>query len=95
MTASITLTPDTLIIDIEGTDKLWALKSRLQIPLANVAAIALQRQKTSPATPPETPASQIKAAEPDHRSSPGTGHPPPRPTQQPPPRRKTKRHPPN
>ena len=40
MTASITLTPDTLIIDIEGTDKLWALKSRLQVPLANVAAVA-------------------------------------------------------
>src|SRR5215469_14314829 len=40
MTASITLTPDALIIDIEGTDKLWALKSRLQVPLANVAAVA-------------------------------------------------------
>ena len=40
MTASITLTPDTLIIDIEGTDKLWALRSRLQVPLANVAAVA-------------------------------------------------------
>ena len=73
MTASITLTPDTLIIDIEGTDKLWALKSRLQVPLANVAAvalaasavaaIALPRHKTSPATAPETPASQIKTPE--------------------------------
>src|SRR5215472_16363616 len=40
MTASITLTPDTLIIGIEGTDKFWALKSRLQVPLANVAAVA-------------------------------------------------------
>jgi hypothetical protein len=40
MTASITLTPDTLIIDIEGTDKLWALKSRLEVPLANVATVA-------------------------------------------------------
>jgi len=45
MTASITLTPDTLIIDIEGTDKLWALKSRLQVPFANVAAVAPAESK--------------------------------------------------
>jgi hypothetical protein len=27
---------DSLIVEIEGSDKLWALKSRLIIPLANV-----------------------------------------------------------
>jgi hypothetical protein len=27
---------DTLVVEIEGLDKLWALKSRLAIPLANV-----------------------------------------------------------
>ncbi|MEU7854512.1 hypothetical protein [Nonomuraea sp. NPDC049141] len=27
---------DTLVVEIEGLDKLWALKSRLTIPLANI-----------------------------------------------------------
>lgn len=27
---------DTLVVEIEGLDKLWALKSRLEIPLVNV-----------------------------------------------------------
>ena len=40
MPASITVKDDQLIVDIEGMDKLWALKSRLEIPLANVASAA-------------------------------------------------------
>ncbi|MEA2161229.1 MAG: hypothetical protein QOD66_3609 [Solirubrobacteraceae bacterium] len=36
MPASIEITTDFLTVHIEGADKLWALKSRLQIPLANV-----------------------------------------------------------
>jgi hypothetical protein len=35
--AQIEMTPDTLIIRIEGADRLWALKSRLDIPLGHVA----------------------------------------------------------
>jgi hypothetical protein len=38
MPASIELTRDCLTVHIEGTDKLWALSSRLQIPLANVVS---------------------------------------------------------
>ena len=34
----IELTPSALIVHVEGADKLWALKSRLEIPLENVAA---------------------------------------------------------
>lgn len=34
--AHVHIDDDTLIVDIEGLHKLWALKSRLQIPLANV-----------------------------------------------------------
>jgi hypothetical protein len=37
MSANIELTGDELIVHVEGADKLWALKSRLQIPLADVA----------------------------------------------------------
>jgi hypothetical protein len=40
MTASITIKDGSLLVNIEGTDKLWALKSRLEIPLANVAGAA-------------------------------------------------------
>jgi hypothetical protein len=36
MPTSIDVKGDSLIVDIEGADKLWALKSRLEIPLANV-----------------------------------------------------------
>lgn len=36
MPASIELTTDTLTVHIEGADKLWALRSQLQIPLTNV-----------------------------------------------------------
>ena len=56
MTASITLTPDALIIG-------FLLAAAVALAASVVAAIALQRQKTSPATAPETPASQIKTAE--------------------------------
>jgi hypothetical protein len=34
--ATINLTDDSLVVQIEGSDKLWALKSRLEVPLANV-----------------------------------------------------------
>lgn len=36
MPTILELTPDTLVVNIDGADKLWALKSRLAIPLANV-----------------------------------------------------------
>jgi hypothetical protein len=36
MPASIELTKDSLTVHIKGADKLWALRSELQIPLANV-----------------------------------------------------------
>ncbi|GAA3290170.1 hypothetical protein Dvina_26925 [Dactylosporangium vinaceum] len=34
--ATVRVDADTLVVEIEGIDKLWALKSRLEIPLANV-----------------------------------------------------------
>jgi hypothetical protein len=34
--ASVTVDGENLVVEIEGLDKLWALKSRLTIPLANV-----------------------------------------------------------
>jgi hypothetical protein len=34
--ARVSIVGDDLIVDIEGLDKLWALTSRLTIPLANV-----------------------------------------------------------
>lgn len=34
--AVVSIDGDTLVVEIEGMDKLWALKSRLEIPLANV-----------------------------------------------------------
>ncbi|MFI9329387.1 hypothetical protein ACIGZJ_17805 [Kitasatospora sp. NPDC052868] len=34
--ANVRIDGDNLIVEIEGLDKLWALKSRLVIPLANV-----------------------------------------------------------
>jgi hypothetical protein len=34
--ATVSIDNDTLVVEIEGLDKLWALKSRLEIPLANV-----------------------------------------------------------
>ena len=40
MAASIEMTGDSLVVHIEGMDKLWSLKSRLEIPLANVVSAA-------------------------------------------------------
>jgi hypothetical protein len=37
--AIIEITPDSLIVHIEGADKLWSLKSRLQVPLEHVVCI--------------------------------------------------------
>ncbi|MFI7597296.1 hypothetical protein [Actinoplanes sp. NPDC049681] len=34
--ADVRISDGTLIVEIEGLDKLWALKSRLEIPLGNV-----------------------------------------------------------
>jgi hypothetical protein len=40
MAAKIELTGDELVVQMEGADKLWALKSQLQVPLANVVGAA-------------------------------------------------------
>ena len=40
MAASIEVTRDSLIVRIEGADRLWAMKSRLEIPLANMVRAA-------------------------------------------------------
>ena len=40
MAASIEVTGDSLVVHIDGKDKLWSLKSRLEIPLANVVSAA-------------------------------------------------------
>jgi hypothetical protein len=37
--AQVSITGDDLIVDVEGLDKLWALKSRLTVPLANVRGV--------------------------------------------------------
>ena len=34
--AEVELTQDTLLVQVQGTDQLWALKSRLEIPLPHV-----------------------------------------------------------
>ena len=34
--AKVSIDGDSLVVEIEGLDKLWALKSRLTIPLANI-----------------------------------------------------------
>jgi hypothetical protein len=34
--ATVTIEDDHLLIEVHGLDKLWALKSHLKIPLANV-----------------------------------------------------------
>ena len=36
--ASIEVSRDSLVVHAEGADMLWAMKSRLQIPLANVVS---------------------------------------------------------
>jgi len=40
MAASISISGDSLVVDIEGAGKLWALKSPVAIPLAHVASAA-------------------------------------------------------
>jgi hypothetical protein len=39
--AQIDIDGDALVVNVEGWDKLWALKSRLAIPLANVRGATL------------------------------------------------------
>ncbi|GAA4606977.1 hypothetical protein BJY16_006095 [Actinoplanes octamycinicus] len=41
MPADVRIDGDTLIVEVLGIDKLWALKSRLQIPLVNVAGATI------------------------------------------------------
>jgi hypothetical protein len=48
--ARIELTPDTLIVHLEGIHRIWALKSRLNIPLSHVRHAA-----AGSATPPAPP----------------------------------------
>jgi hypothetical protein len=43
---TITITNETLILDVQGFDKLWALKSRLEIGLDHIRAVSAD----SPAT---------------------------------------------
>ena len=38
--AEIEITPQALVVHITGADRLWALKSRLEIPLAHVVGAA-------------------------------------------------------
>jgi hypothetical protein len=40
MPAAIDITGGALVIEITGADKLWALKSRLEVPAANVVGVA-------------------------------------------------------
>ena len=39
--ARVSIEAGELVVDVEGLDKLWALKSRLSIPLANVRGATL------------------------------------------------------
>jgi hypothetical protein len=41
MTATIKIKDDTLVVKVEGQDKLWALKSRLEVPLEDVVGAEL------------------------------------------------------
>jgi hypothetical protein len=38
--ASVEIEGDLLLVNIQGSDKLWALKSRMELPLANVVGAA-------------------------------------------------------
>ena len=40
MAVSAEVSGDSLIVHVEGAGKLWAMKSQLQIPLANVVSAA-------------------------------------------------------
>ena len=43
--ASVEIAPDSLIVHVEGADKLWALKSRLEVRLAHVVSVGLASEK--------------------------------------------------
>jgi hypothetical protein len=36
---TVTFTPTTAIFEVEGLDKLWALRSRLELPLAHITGV--------------------------------------------------------
>ena len=40
MSARLEITPERLIVHVEGADRLWALKSRLEVPIDHVAGAA-------------------------------------------------------
>jgi hypothetical protein len=40
MPAVVDVMDDRLVVDIKGADRLWALRSRLEVPLANVVDVA-------------------------------------------------------
>jgi hypothetical protein len=40
MAASVEVSGDSLVVHIEGADRLWAIRSRLEIPVANVVSAA-------------------------------------------------------
>jgi hypothetical protein len=40
MAASVEVSGDSLVVHVAGADRLWAIKSRLEIPLANVVSAA-------------------------------------------------------
>jgi hypothetical protein len=43
--AEVELAEDTLIVHVRGMDRLWALRSRLEIPLSHVAGAQADRQE--------------------------------------------------
>ena len=40
MSATLEITPERLIVHVEGADRLWALKSRLEVPIDHVTGAA-------------------------------------------------------
>ena len=40
MSERVEITPDRLIVHVEGADRLWALKSRLEVPIDHVTGAA-------------------------------------------------------
>ena len=43
---TITITDETLVLEVQGFDKLWALKSRLEIALDNIRAVYADSTRT-------------------------------------------------
>lgn len=43
--AEIELIPQTLIVHVTGADRLWALKSQLEVPLAHVTDPSRQQRR--------------------------------------------------